>query len=281
MTDQAHSLRRKAWDKKRKAHYISVSSGKGGVGKTNFVVNLAYWLAKMGKKVLVFDADLGLANIDILLNVTVSASIRKYLKGETEIENIIKKNVYGFDIIPASSGFSDLANLDESEFEKIVEVFVNLDSVYDYVIFDTGAGISETVTKFAAVADTVIVITQPEPTAITDAYAFMKVVHFDHGIKRIRFILNRVDDVNGVNNIYLSMKNVAKKFLDVELDLLGYLREDKQVISSVKHQKPVCEVNQNTPYSRDVYNIARAILGLPAESSKKGGLYSLLKGVFK
>ncbi|MGE4497394.1 MAG: MinD/ParA family protein [Deferribacterales bacterium] len=281
MTDQAHNLRRKAWDKKRRAKYISVSSGKGGVGKTNFVVNLAYWLAKMGKKVLVFDADLGLANVDILLNLTVTASIRKYMQGEAEIENVIKKDIYGFDVIPASSGFSDLTNLSESEFEKIVEIFVGLDGAYDYILFDTGAGISETVTKFAAIADTVIVITQPEPTAITDAYAFMKVVHFDHGINRIRFVLNRVDDVNGVKNIYMSMKNVAKKFLDVELDLLGHLREDKQVISSVKFQKPVCEINQNGAYSRDIYNIARNILGLPAENTRKEGLYSLLRGVFK
>jgi flagellar biosynthesis protein FlhG len=251
------------------------------VGKTNFVVNLAYWLAKMGKKVLVFDADLGLANVDILLNLTVTASIRKYIQGEAEIENIMKKDVYGFDVVPASSGFSDLTNLSEAEYEKIVEIFVTLDGMYDYILFDTGAGISETVTKFASLADTVIVITQPEPTAITDAYAFMKVVHFDYGINRIHFVLNRVDDVNGVKNIYMSMKNVAKKFLDVELDLLGHLREDKQVISSVKHQKPVCEINQNGMYSRDIYNIARTILGLPAENSKREGIYGLLKGVFK
>jgi flagellar biosynthesis protein FlhG len=281
MTDQAYNLRRKAWDKKRKAKYISVSSGKGGVGKTNFVVNLAYWLAKMGKKVLVFDADLGLANVDILLNLTVNASIRKYLQGEADLGQVIKKGVYGFDVVPAASGFSDLTNLSNEDFEKLVEIFVSLDSNYDFILFDTGAGISETVTKFASMADNVIVITQPEPTAITDAYAFMKVVHFEYGINRIQFILNRVDEPAGVKNIYTSMKNVAKKFLDVELDLLGYIREDKQVITSVKYQKPVCEINQNGSYSKDVNGIARNILGLPVESVKKDGLYSLLKGVFR
>ncbi|WP_022851728.1 MinD/ParA family protein [Limisalsivibrio acetivorans] len=280
MTDQAYNLRKKAWEKKRRASYISVSSGKGGVGKTNFVVNLAYWLAKMGKKVLVFDADLGLANIDILLNLTVKSSIRKYLRGEAEMEDLLKKDVYGFDVVPAASGFAELTKLDDEEFEKLVEIFVSMDTMYDYILFDTGAGISDTVTRFAAIADNVIVMTQPEPTAITDAYAFMKVVHFEHGVDKVQFVLNRVEDVPGVKSIYMSMKNVAMKFLNIDLELLGHLREDKQLISAVRQQKPVSEVSPNGSYSRDIYNIARKIVGLPKEKEKPG-LYGILKGVFK
>lgn len=279
MTDQAHNLRRTVWDKKRRAKYMSVSSGKGGVGKTNFVVNLAYWIAKTGKKVLVFDADLGLANIDILLNLTISVSIRQYMLGEAELDSVIKKNVYGFDVIPASSGFSDLTNLSDADFEKIFDIFVELDAYYDYILFDTGAGISGTVTKFASIADMVVTVTQPEPTAITDAYAFMKVVHLEYAIDRIHFVLNRVDDVNGVKNIYMSLKNVAKTFLNVDLELLGYLREDRQLISAVKNQKPVSELNPNGAYAKDMQNIAKSVLGVPVQ--KKEGLYSLLKGVFR
>ena len=281
MTDQAHSLRKKAWEKKRKAKYISVSSGKGGVGKTNFVVNIAYLLSKFGKKVLVFDADLGLANVDILLNVSVSASIRKYLSGEASLEDIIKKDIYGIDIIPAASGFVELSSLGEEEFTKLVDIFIALDNQYDYIFFDTGAGISENVIRFSSLADQVVVITQPEPTAITDAYAFMKVVHLEYGIKDIQFVLNRVDDISGVKGIHESMMNVARKFLKINLHLLGYIREDKSLIKSVKAQKPVCAINGTGPYCKDLTDIAKRLTGQQQETEDKRNFYSLLKGVFK
>lgn len=280
MTDQAHSLRKKAWEQNRKATYLSISSGKGGVGKTNFAVNLACLLSQLGKKVLVFDADLGLANVDILLNISVTASIRKYLSGESGLNDIIKKNVYGIDVIPASSGFMELSSLSEEEHEKLVDIFVLLDPQYDFILFDTGAGISENVIRFTSIADKVIVLTVPEPTAITDAYAFMKVVHFQYGIEEIHFVLNRVDDVLGVKGIFESMKNVARKFLNVELSLLGYLREDKTLIKSVKSQKPVCILSPTANYVKDLLPIAKKLTGQQDMETRKTNLYERLKGVF-
>lgn len=281
MTDQAYSLRKKAWEKARKATYLSVSSGKGGVGKTNFVVNLAYRLTKLGKKVLVFDADLGLANVDIILNISANKTIKDYLGGKSTLEQLIKKDIYGFDVIPAASGFVELSSLGEKEFERIVDIFVELDNEYDYIIFDTGAGISENVIRYAAFADKVIVITQPEPTAITDAYAFMKVVNIEYDIKSIYFVINRVEDVGAVKSIHESMNNVVKKFLNINLELLGFMREDKQVIKSVRSQKPVCETSPSSHYARDINNIARKLVGIAGTFEPKPNIYRLLKGVFK
>jgi flagellar biosynthesis protein FlhG len=255
MDDQAKTLRKMVWEKKRRATYLAVSSGKGGVGKSNFVVNLAYLIAKNRKKVLVFDADINLGNVDVLLNLNVKNNIRDYLYGKTEINEIIIKNIYGFDIFPASSGFNDLSKLTNEQLEKIVDIFVNLDNQYDYILFDTGAGISDIVVKLAALADFFIVITQPEPAAITDAYALIKVVTHEEGINKAYLVLNRIRD-NGVDNkIYENLKRIIDKFLNIKLIFLGSIREDKTVNKAIVSQKLICKDLPRSHYASDLENI--------------------------
>lgn len=280
MTDQAYSLRKRAWETNRHSRYISVSSGKGGVGKTNFTVNMACQLALMGKKVLVFDADLGLANVDIMLSLSVTATVKKYLEGRASIDDILKKDIYGFDVFPASSGFMELSVLSEAEYEKIFNIFMTLDGKYDYIIFDTGAGISDSVVRFASIADTVIVVTQPEPTAITDAYAFMKVVRQAYNIKKMKVVFNRVDDIANSDNVYKSLKGVAERFLSVELELLGHLRDDKLVRKAIRAQKPVSIMEPKAPFSKDVQDCVKRLVGVPVEK-RTSNVYELFKGVFK
>ena len=281
MTDQAYTLRRRAWEANRNSHYIAVSSGKGGVGKTNFTVNFACQLASLGKKVLVFDADMGLANVDIMLSLSVTATIKKYLEGRATIDDILKRNVYGFDVFPASSGFMELANVSDEDFDKIFNIFITLDDQYDFIIFDTGAGISDSVIRFSSISDTVIVVTQPEPTAITDAYAFMKVVKQTYDIKRIHVVFNRVDDIQNSENVFNSLKNVTMKFLNIDLRLLGHLKDDKDVRKAIRAQKPISILDPKAVFSRNIADCARRFLGMPVEKHKSANVYDLFRGVFR
>lgn len=261
MDDQAQALRKMMWEKKRKSTYITVSSGKGGVGKSNFVVNLAHILSRKNKKVLVFDADLSLANVDVLLNLNVKNTVREYLMADMPVEKIIVKNIYGFDLIPASNGFSDLTNLSDEGINKIMDIFINIDVTYDYIIFDTGAGISDIIIKLASLADYFIVITQPEPTAITDAYALMKVVNLQQGIDKAYLVLNRIKERTGDERIFENLKRIINKFLKVNLVYLGPIREDKMLSNAILEQKLAAAAYPKSHYTLDINNIAERITG--------------------
>ncbi len=275
--DQAQNLRKIAWGVKRKSNYISISSGKGGVGKTNFAVNLSYTLAKMGKKVLLFDADLGLANVDIILNLNNKTNIKDYLDGVISAENLVVDSGYGFDVIPASSGFVNLTKLEESQYDKLIDLFVKYDSKYDYIIFDTGAGIGENVIKFSSVSDMLIVITQPEPTAVTDAYAFMKVVNKEFNISRPYLVVNKARTKEDGLGIYENLKNVLKRFLSIDLELLGVIRDCREVVSSVREQKPIAEINSESVYMKDLILISKKIVNMHIEKNHNSDIFNIFR----
>ncbi|MDR2883977.1 MAG: MinD/ParA family protein [Deferribacteraceae bacterium] len=262
LNDQAASLRKIAWERGRHAKYISVSSGKGGVGKTTFVVNLAYALSQAGKRVLVFDADLSLGNIDIMLKIPAGINIRQYLAGKAKLEDVLVHGIYGFDVLPASSGFVELADLSEQDFAKIQQVFVTLDNNYDYIIFDTGAGISDSVHKFVSMAEIVIAVTQPEPPAIADAYAFFKTAKQLHSIEKAYIVFNRVDNDAHARKVFENLAGVAKKFLNLKIELLANMPEDPEVKRTTKTQKLLSLVSPQSPFAKGISVLANRINSL-------------------
>ena len=225
-------------DQKKTARIISVTSGKGGVGKTSLSVNLAAHLSKQGTKILLIDADLGLSNVEIMLGVTPSYTLKDVIKHGKDIEDVIINGPYNLDFISGGNGFLELAELSEIEREEILIKIHKLEELYDIIIIDTGAGISKNVTAFLTISDETIVITTSEPTALTDAYSIMKVISEEKLKQKIGLIINRVktkSEFQQASNILIS---TAKKFLGEEIKSLGYVYEDPNVRKTIYKKTP-------------------------------------------
>ena len=225
-------------DQKKTARIISVTSGKGGVGKTSLSVNLAAHLSKQGTKILLIDADLGLSNVEIMLGVTPSYTLKDVIKHGKDIEDVIINGPYNLDFISGGNGFLELAELSEIEREEILIKIHKLEELYDIIIIDTGAGISKNVTASLTISDEIIVITTSEPTALTDAYSIMKVISEEKLKQKIGLIINRVktkSEFQQASNILIS---TAKKFLGEEIKSLGYVYEDPNVRKTIYKKTP-------------------------------------------
>ncbi|MFK5953265.1 MAG: MinD/ParA family protein [Desulfobacterium sp.] len=222
---------------------ISVTSGKGGVGKTNIVGNLAIALQRMGKKVLIFDADLGLANIDIIFGIHPMDNIDSVIRGEKKLSEIIVQGPEGVSIIPASSGIEEVANLTEGQKLNMLSEFDDLNDQFDIMLIDTGAGISSNVVYFNLAAQERIVVVTPEPTSITDAYALLKVMFSRYGTKEFSILLNMVTDEKEAKGVFKNLSNVADKFLvGISLDYAGFIPGDDTLKKAVIKRRPViCE----------------------------------------
>jgi flagellar biosynthesis protein FlhG len=237
--DQAAGLRRIA--NPDPVRVIAVTSGKGGVGKTNVSVNLAVALAANDKDVMLLDADLGLANIDVLLGLQPQFNLSHVLSGERSLEEIIVEGPLGIKIIPASSGVRRMVEMTPMEHAGVVRAFSELTTKVDVLIVDTGAGISGAVTSFVRAAQEVIVVVCDEPASITDAYAMIKVLNRDHGIQRFRILANMARSVREGYELFTKMARVCDKFLNVSLDFMGSVPHDEQLRLAVQKQRAVVE----------------------------------------
>ncbi len=222
----------------KNARIISITSGKGGVGKTSISVNLAATFAKKGKKVLVIDADLGLSNVEIMLGVTPSHTLRDVIKIGKAIEDVIINGPFNIDFISGGNGFLELAELSDIEREEILIKIQKLDELYDIIIIDTGAGISKNVTAFLEISDEVLVVTTSEPTALTDAYSIIKVLHEAQIEQELGLIINRVKNRNEYQQASDILINTARKFLNQTVRNIGYVYEDPNVRKTIYKKTP-------------------------------------------
>ena len=268
--------------KQRPPKVLAVSSGKGGVGKTNIVANLAYALAKKGKKVLIFDADIGLNNIDILLGLDSKYHIGHVLSGEKTIEEVMVSGPEGIQVLPASNGWQELTTLDNENKMRLMEELDRVSCQYDFLIFDTGAGISSNVTYFCSAAHEIILIATAEPTSHTDVYALIKVLFNKHHQKHFRLLVNSVKSEREALSIYKRLTDVIDKFLNqVSLEYMGFIYYDDNVTKSVRQQKAVAELYPYSKVSQSINLLSEKIIRKRALMPANGDSPFLWKNVLQ
>jgi flagellar biosynthesis protein FlhG len=265
----SHAERDKTEKKKTRVRALSFTSGKGGVGKTSIVTNLAIQFARMGKKVFLIDADLGLANIDIMLNLTPKFTIEDVLKGKKHIRDVILKGPEGIDILPAASGVSEMSELNAEQQMSMLNELGGLKTQYDYILIDTGAGIASSVLRFNAAADEICVITNTEPTAMTDAYALMKIMTIKYQIKRFNLIVNQ-SKYPEAKDVYDRLSHVFDRFLPAKLILTGFIPRDPHFSAAIKQQKPLTLISPDSVTTKAFKLVAEHLEQKPGQSFPEG-----------
>ncbi|MDR1657992.1 MAG: MinD/ParA family protein [Deltaproteobacteria bacterium] len=256
---------------------ITVSSGKGGVGKSNITLALALALAGLGRKVLIWDADLGLANTDVLLGIRTKATIHHWLKGEKSLREIIIKGPKGINILPAASGILELNEISEAQKARLIAEFEQWQEELDFLLIDTAAGIGPNVIFFNLVAQEHLVILNNEPTSITDAYALIKALNTKHKQSGFYLLPNMVAGPKEARAVFELMSNVAGQYLtSVSLDLAGFIPYDEVVPASVRKQTPFYILYPDSPASLQVTEVARYLIGRESPAFGAGGLVLFL-----
>lgn len=288
MMDQAEKLRNLVQKEKTvkkesklnlsKPRIITVTSGKGGVGKSNFVVNVSIALQKMGKKVLIFDADIGMGNDDVLMGFLPKFNVYDIIFDNKSIEEVVIEGTFGVRLLPGGTGISKFEEVTEVQREAFINKLSELDDI-DYIIIDTGAGVNRSVLGFIACCEELILITTPEPTSLTDAYSLLKTVNHFKLQDSAKLLVNKtIDDVEG-EATYDKFNNVVNKFLNIKLQYLGNMSEDKKLIRAVRSQEPFLVSYPNSSVSKDVDYIAKKLVGFENEKSGKN-IQDLFKKIF-
>jgi flagellar biosynthesis protein FlhG len=292
MNNQADKLRQMALDVKNQiekemaqgfnhTRVIVVTSGKGGVGKSTLALNIALSLCDRDKKVILMDADLGLANIDIMLGLLPKYNLHHVVQGKKNLKDIIISGPGGLNIIPGGSGITELANLGENNLKKLLVELGKLDGEYDYMIIDTGAGLSNNVTSFLLSANDVIFVTTPEPTSMTDAYGMVKVIARQSTNKTLYLVVNRVvDNIEGVL-VAEKFKLVCEKFLNLHIDVLGHVVNEPLIGEGIRRQRAFIEIFPRSQAAKNINSITSNLINSNNKSSSKDINSGGIKGFFK
>jgi len=270
MKDQAEKLRSMAREIKtriesevfkgaKRTRIVTVTSGKGGVGKTNFAVNLAISLSDLGHKTILLDADMGLANVDVILGLVPRYNLYHVIRQEISLSEIIIQGPRGIQIIPGGSGIFQLANLKDYEMKDMLQQLGKLEGQSDFLIIDTGAGIAESVLSFAVMADDIIVLTTPEPTSLTDAYGIIKSAAAMEARGSYYLVVNRVFSESQGVVVGHRLKSVCEKFLGVEIEIIGFVSEDRAVRSAVMNQQALVIYAPASNAAKDIRQIAASL----------------------
>jgi flagellar biosynthesis protein FlhG len=267
--DQAAGLRRQV-NPPRPVKVIAIASGKGGVGKTNVTVNLGVAMAAQGKEVVLLDADLGLANIDVMLGLHPQYNLLHVLDGSKTLKDIIVEGPSGLKIIPAASGVQKMAELSTAEHAGMIQAFSEMDQHIDVLLIDSAAGIADSVVSFSKAAQEVVVVVCDEPASITDAYALIKLLSRDHGVERFHIIANMCRTVQEGRELFDKISLVCDRFLDVTLDFMGIVPFDEDLRRAVKKQRSVVEAFPRSKAATAFAHLAKKVDYWPAQKQPRG-----------
>ena len=251
---------------------ISITSGKGGVGKTAVVSNVAVTLARLGKKVLIIDADLGLANVDVVLGISPPYNLNHFFSGERSLVDIMVEGPHGLKILPAGSGVQQFTRLDGQLKMQLIDALDALDEYFDVVLIDTEAGISDNVTYFNVAAQDILVVTTPEPTAITDAYALMKLLSTQYHQKRFLLAVNSVRSADEGLDVFEKLTMVSGRYLDIFIDYLGAIPFDRKMHDSVRQQQVMIELYPDSKAAKSFVDLAETLMAVPQNNQAQGTL---------
>lgn len=264
-----------------KTRVIAITGGKGGVGKSNLTCNLAIAMQRMNKRVIVMDADLSLANIDVLLGLTPRHNLSHVLSGQKSIQEIMVKGPDGLGVIPGGSGVEELSQLSDEQVGRLFDAFASLTPEPDVFLIDTAAGIHPNVLQFLLAADQTIVVTTPEPPAYTDAYALIKTLHRHKSKSELGVVINMAGDSREANDVARLMSQICTQMLGSSFNNLGFIPRDPEVLKAVRRQAPFLLRAPNCPASRAVTNLAAALLQIESRDSGERGLRRFFRRLFQ
>lgn len=293
MKDQAYNLRKlinnyrnsiqnvpiQSQNKSHSARVITVTSGKGGVGKTNFTINLGIALTKYNNRVTIIDADLGLSNVDVVLGLVPKYTLANVIRNEVNILDVGITGPNGINIISGGSGIIDMIDLPQEQIKNLIDNFLLLNNTSDYILIDTGAGLNNSVISFIEAADEMILVITPEPTSITDAYAVIK--NIKNKDKKIKLVINRAETSKEGHEVFNKINSATQRFLNLELENLGFIYEDSTVKKSVKEQKPFLIQYPNSIASKGIELIAYNLINNSTNIKSFGGFKRFINNLFR